>query len=197
MKICYSVILIILIATTLQGQQGMEPTPYESIESKPDQYTAATILARMIDGLGYRYHWATRSLTDEDLIFRPSEDASSVIETMHHIHSLSLLILNTLQGKPHTRANHEDLAYIELRHTTLMNLSKASNILTSHPDMDLNTLQIIFQRGDRTSSFDLWHLINGPIADAIYHTGQIVSFRRTNENPLHPKVSVFMGKNRE
>lgn len=36
-------------------------------------------------------------------------------------------------------------------------------------------------------------LINGPITDAIYHTGQVVSFRRTSGNPIPKGVNVFLG----
>jgi len=37
-------------------------------------------------------------------------------------------------------------------------------------------------------------MMNGPLADAIYHVGQIVVFRRANGNPQNPRVNVFMGK---
>ena len=63
--------------------------------------------------------------------------------------------------------------------------------------MDMSTKKIIFKRGDKESVFEFWHLLNGQLSDAIYHTGQIVSFRRTNENPVNPKMNVFMGKNRD
>ena len=33
--------------------------------------------------------------------------------------------------------------------------------------------------------------------DAIYHTGQIVSFRRTTGNPIDSSVNVFMGSYRQ
>ena len=37
-----------------------------------------------------------------------------------------------------------------------------------------------------------WHIINGPIADAFTHVGQINSFRRLSGNPV-PKANVFTG----
>ena len=37
-----------------------------------------------------------------------------------------------------------------------------------------------------------WHIINGPIADALTHVGQINSFRRLVGNPT-PKAQVFLG----
>lgn len=39
-----------------------------------------------------------------------------------------------------------------------------------------------------------YNLINGPIADAIWHTGQLASFRRSSGNPINSKVNHFTGK---
>jgi len=38
-----------------------------------------------------------------------------------------------------------------------------------------------------------WHIINGPISDALTHVGQINSFRRLSGNCV-PKANVFTGK---
>jgi hypothetical protein len=37
-----------------------------------------------------------------------------------------------------------------------------------------------------------WYIINGPLADALTHIGQINSFRRIAGNPA-PKARVFFG----
>jgi hypothetical protein len=37
-----------------------------------------------------------------------------------------------------------------------------------------------------------WHIINGPVSDALTHVGQINSFRRLAGNPA-PKANVFVG----
>ena len=193
------VIAIFLSVNSAQSQDTtMQVTPYASIESYPEVFTAATMVARTIDGLGYRYYWATEGLTDEDLIFRPSEDASNVIETLEHLLGLTEGVLNCISGKPNIRPQAErNLSYQEMRHESLINLKKASDLLIASPDMDMSTRNVIFKRGDNESVFEFWHLLNGHLSDAIYHTGQIVSFRRTNENPVNPKMNVFMGKNRE
>lgn len=188
----------ICIAFVIGSSAQVAPVPYSSIESKPEKFTAATMVARMIDGLGYRYYWSTESLTDDDMIFRPSEDAASVIETVEHVMNLSKTILNAIEGKPNIRGTKsETLSFKEMREKALHNLYQSSKILTENPDLDMSQLQLTFKRGETESSFDFFHVLNGPLADAIYHTGQIVSFRRTNENPINPKVNVFMGKNRE
>ena len=43
-------------------------------------------------------------------------------------------------------------------------------------------------------TFPFWNHLNGPIADALWHSGQIVSNRRASGNPLNSKVNVFIGK---
>jgi hypothetical protein len=58
---------------------------------------------------------------------------------------------------------------------------------------DLEKANVIFDRGGKQSQFPLWNLINGPISDALYHTGQVVSFRRSSGNPIPKGVNVFLG----
>ena len=43
-------------------------------------------------------------------------------------------------------------------------------------------------------TFPFWNMINGPISDAIWHSGQVVANRRASGNPINPKVNVFIGK---
>ena len=69
----------------------------------------------------------------------------------------------------------------------------AAQILQEKTDQELQTLKIIFDRGGEHSEFPAWNLINGPISDALYHTGQVVSFRRTSGNPIAKGVNVFLG----
>jgi len=68
--------------------------------------------------------------------------------------------------------------------------------LKANPDQNLSELKVIFKRGENESEFPFWNVINGQISDAIYHTGQVVSFRRSSGNPMNPKVNVFSGKTR-
>ena len=58
---------------------------------------------------------------------------------------------------------------------------------------DLSQFKIVFNRGGKTSEYPFWNQINGPIADAIWHTGQIITHRRTSGNPYNSKASVFTG----
>ena len=53
--------------------------------------------------------------------------------------------------------------------------------------------QIQFDR-PRDNTFPFWNQINGPISDAIWHSGQVVMNRRASGNPLRKGVNVFLGK---
>ena len=81
----------------------------------------------------------------------------------------------------------------ELRLATLENLKLASEKVSLINN--LKDFNMLFQNPLK-KTLPFWHVLNGPIADAIYHTGQIVSFRRTSGNPINPKVNVLMGKTR-
>ena len=83
--------------------------------------------------------------------------------------------------------------YESIRNETLQFLEKASKNFSNLNSEELDQMKIKFNRGGTIKSFPIWNLLNGPIADAIYHTGQIVSFRRTTGNPIDSSVNVFMG----
>ena len=169
--------------------------PLEAIPAAPESTTSGNVLARMTQGLGYRYHWATKDLREEDLNYRPSPEASSTYETLEHLYGLAEMIRNAAQSTPSERPlaqMPED--YSALRAATLALLEEASNSFLNKDAAAIEALQLIIQRGGKTYSFPIWNLMNGPLSDALYHTGQVVSFRRTTGNPIHPGVNVFMGK---
>ena len=166
--------------------------PYKEIPSYPSNYTEGTVVSRMIDGLGYRYYWATKDLRTKDLDFRPDTHARSIYETMEHIYGLSIMVLNASKNQVNQRADTSQMKVNDLRLATLENLKLASEKISS-----LNNLEdfnILFQNSSKRKTLPFWHVLNGPLADAIYHTGQIVSFRRTSGNPMNSKVNVLMGK---
>ena len=108
------------------------------------------------------------------------------------------MIKNAAMNEPNIRGEEEEeMTWEEKRAKTLLNIKAASDELKGKSAEELNTLKIIFKRGEQESTFPLWNLLNGPIADAIYHCGQIVAFRRASGNPQDPGVSVFSGKTRE
>ncbi len=54
---------------------------YAEIPEYPEHYTAGTVLGRIVDGLGFRYRWATQGLTERELAYRPSESCRAESES--------------------------------------------------------------------------------------------------------------------
>ncbi len=176
----------------------MAALPYREIPAAPDSFTAENVAARMIDGLGFRFYWATEGLRPEDLAFRPSPEARSSEETIDHILGLSQIVINAIKNRPNERSGEETspLSFEVKRKKTLDNLKEASDLLKNSGGR-LADYDIIFVNGENRSEFPFWNMINGPIADALWHVGQVVSFRRSSGNPFNSKASVLTGKVRE
>lgn len=194
--IFFSFIFILMTNHQIQAQK-ME-LPYKEIPDYPSNYASGNIVSRMIDGLGFRYYWATEGLTDKDLSYQPSEGGRTAIQTINHIYSLSQSILMTNKGEHIVRPdNTPDYSFDELRKMTLNNLKQASDLVLGKDIDALQELIIVFQQGENTSEFPYWNMINGMITDCIHHTGQIVLMRRASGNPQNPNVNVFLGKTKE
>ena len=177
-------LLTILISIVIEAQNN-DKLPYDEITDLPEVYTAANVTARMVDGLGFRYYWATEGLRSEDLIYKPSETGRTSAETIDHIYGLSTFILASIANEERQKMTFD--SFEEQRKQTLLNLKKASDILKNTED--LSKL--------KAGKYPFWNMINGPIADALWHCGQVVSMRRASGNPFNSKVSVFTGKVRE
>ena len=193
-KFLISFILSIVFSMT-QAQNNDNHLPYYEIPEAAESYNAGTVLARMIDGLGFRYYWASEGLRPEDLEFRPSENARTTAETIDHILGLSFVILNSALNKVNEGNDFKNMSFDEKRKLTLNNLKTASDIFKKSEELD--DFKIVFKGKSGLNTYPLWNQINGPIADAIWHCGQVVSFRRSSGNPFNGKASVFLGKLRE
>jgi hypothetical protein len=191
---------IAIIFPTMAQEQSNQSTdlPYYQIPDYPAEYTANTVAARVVDGLGFRYYWATEGLRAEDLAFKPNEEARTTEETIDHILGLSRLILNSVKKVSNERsANQPVLNYEQKRIETLENIKMTSDILKASKPGEMEEFKVVFKNNERTTEFPFWNQLNGPIADAIWHTGQVVSFRRSSGNPFNSKASVFNGKLRD
>ncbi|WP_323788560.1 hypothetical protein [Psychroserpens sp.] len=184
-------ILALLFSTIIQAQTEKQQLPYYEIPEYSETFTAGTVAARLIDGLGFRFYWASEGLTDIDLEYQPNEDVRSASETIDHILDLSYIIVNSTLKKANQQVEKNEMTYAQKREQTLMNLKTAADILRGSDD--ISQFKIIF--GEREIPF--WNQINGPIADAIWHCGQLASFRRTSGNPINPKISHFNGTVKE
>ncbi len=189
MKSFYTLLIITLLINTTTAQNNTRPYYYE-IPEAPKEYTAATVVSRMVDGLGFRYYWATEGLRPEDLTFKPNESARTTEQTIDHILGLSQVILNSTL-KVANGAKQPEMTFEEKRKKTLENLEKAAKILRN--SKDISEYKIIFGK----TEFPYWNQINGPISDALWHTGQVVSFRRSSGNPFPKGVSVLRGTKKD
>ena len=176
----------------IKAQEHHEELPYYQIPDAPESYTQGAIAARMVDGLGFRYYWATEGLRSEDLQFRPGEGARSSEETIDHILGLSNVILNSALHKVNEGFDSSGMSFEQKRMMTLTNIQSAADIFRKSDD--LSQFTVVFKGKDGNREFPFWNQINGPISDAIWHCGQVVTFRRSSGNPFNSKVSVFMGK---
>src|SRR5882724_2026265 len=118
--------LILLLTATLtlnlvkgQDQKLKEALdnklPYSEIPTNADKYTAGNVASRLIDGLGFRFYWATDGLRDEDLIFKPNKETRSTIETIEHIYEMSLMISNAATETINTFDHSPRLSFNEMR----------------------------------------------------------------------------------
>lgn len=193
MKIYITFFIVTMFSiNTLDAQDKMEEKlPYYEIPEHSEVYTAGTVAARMVDGLGFRYYWATEGLRDEDLAYKPSEEARTTSETIDHIYGLTKVIVNSTLKKTNSRVEESEMTFAEKRKKTLENIKTAAEILRA--SKDISEFKIVFGENE----FPFWNQLNGPIADALWHCGQVISFRRSSGNPYNSKASVFSGKVRE
>ena len=185
-------ILIVPIFLWFTFVQAQEKPYFYDIPSAPDTYSAAGVSARLVDGLGFRYFWATEGLTDSDLNFKPSDEARTSLQTIEHIYGLTTVLLNTVRKQP-TGKSDQPVGFEKLREGTLENLRQAS-LLLRQSDANPEEMLMIFERANGNAEYPFWNLINGPISDALWHVGQVVSFRRSSGNPLPSGVNVLQGK---
>ena len=82
-----------LISTNSMAQD--KTLPFYEIPEAPTTFNECTVVARMIEGLGFRYYWATEGLRPEDLIYKASASGRTSEETIDHIYGLSKVIVNS------------------------------------------------------------------------------------------------------
>ena len=190
-KILITFIFLFTLSINAQTDKKEIDLPFSEIGEYPADFSQANIISRMIEGLGYRYYWATKSLTENDLNYKSSEDARSTIQIIEHTYSLTMMISSSFEKKEF-KFTSVTYNYDELRTKTLLKLKYIHDELRSNPDF--SQLFIKFERGGTKMEFPFWNQINGPISDALWHCGQVVMNRRSSGNPLQSGVNVFLGK---
>lgn len=169
----------------------MSALPFSSIGTYPDSYSPTTVLSRMIEGIGFRFYWATEGLRQIDLDYKPCKDGRSCYETIEHVSMLTDAICDAFAGRVYNFSNHKS-GFGAYREGALNNLNTIFNALKENPDLSDVSVRLDYNGQDVITPF--WNLINGPFSDIIYHTGQIVAFRRIAGNPINQGVNVFLGQ---
>lgn len=177
--------------TTMRVESA--PLPYAEIPEAPAEYNACTVAARMIDGLGFRYYWATEGLRPVDLAYQPREDARTVEATIEHIYGLTNVVYSTIHQHTHRPQSKNDMTFANMRVQTLMMLKSTSDALRAADPNALESFNLVFERNGKQSDYPFWNLLNGPLADAMWHVGQVVSFRRASGNPINARVRLLSG----
>lgn len=196
MKNLVTTILGLLLLVTAQAQNSA--LPFYQIPDAPTTYTSGTVAARMVDGLGFRYYWATEGLRPADLNYAPGNDTRTCQETLVHIYEMSFIILRTTAKQVfEVGSNPKPTDFATMRRITLENLQAASANLRAATDADMPQMNVVIRGSNGTTQLPFWNIVNGPIADCLWHVGQVVSFRRASGNPFNEKVSVLMGRLRE
>ena len=153
---------------------------YYKIPHYPETTSGTAILVRLLDGLGFRFRWSTEGLRNNDYNYRPASDCMNIKELVQHIWGLINWVCLSLG---HMEFKREDEPLL-IRNDILEMIYVLRESLISLRDEELCGVTI--------DGKPFWYIINGPLADALTHVGQINSFRRMAENPA-PKARVFLG----
>jgi hypothetical protein len=187
--------LFVIASLSVNVAFAQAPTlPYREIPQAPAAYSAGGLAARLIDGLGFRFYWATEGLRPQDLSFKHSPDTRTSLETLEHIYEMSVMIRNATTRQINEGSQIKKLAFAELREATLVNLKAASDAVRKATDDDFGQFTARFRdKNGALVEYPFWNMINGPMADCLWHVGQVVAMRRASGNPFTENVSLFMG----
>jgi hypothetical protein len=153
---------------------------FYEIPDYPENVAGTSVLVRLLDGLGFRFRWSTEGLSDKDYTFRPAPDCMSIEELVRHIWGLVNWVCQSMCLDRFRKQDHISL----VRRSVLEMIHALREALLSKSDEELTAIHI--------RELPFWHIVNGPVADALTHVGQINSFRRLAGNPT-PKANVFRG----
>ena len=162
---------------------------YQNLPAPPNDCTAANVLARLVDSLGYRFYLATNGLSEKEADFRPVEGSMNIRELLDHMHKVLFFAYQAFYSDASFRKGMHSLE--EYREGILELAHDFSGRLKEITEEELAASQVYLKRTDTHYSF--WYLINGPIGDVLTHIGQINSWRRMAGNPVE-RTSPFTGE---
>jgi len=155
----------------------------------PNQFTASSMLARLVDTIKVRYQLATDGLTQSNIEFRATPESMSMMELQKHI----LLLLKWVSKSIHAPMKKKEKAidFEDFRRDIVETCEILYQHLLQMDDDSLSSVTIYLKRDD--THYPVWYIINGPLSDAMHHIGQIVTWRRIDGNPV-AKISPFTAK---
>jgi len=165
------------------------PQGYETLPDPPSTASATAALVRLVDGLAFRFRWATEDLTAQVYAQRPRDDFWTLRELVEHVYTLARWVERSLDESAR-RPRASDIGLNELRDATLATLWRARTRLAEMDDAAWLALTITGSRERGPES--VWCMINGPLADALTHVGQINTWRKLAGSPA-PRADVFRG----
>ena len=160
--------------------------PFKDISQTPLEVTATNTLLRMVEGLAFRYRWATENLSEKNMKFRPHHTSMSLEEVNSHIFDLVDSTYRVFGGKKQYKESL--ISFQEIREANLFLLQKLVTQLRK-----MNDSELVEMEKNTSRKLPFWYWINGPLADALTHVGQITSWRRIAGNPQLKGVNVFIG----
>lgn len=166
----------------------MSQLPYNNIPAPPSAMTSGAFFARLLDGLAFRFRWATEGMSDADAAFQPTPESMSTIKLCKHLCLLSNMIDAGCGGTMDPELHKSD-DFQELRRRFLGKLESIRARVAAMDDARVGALKVTHPA---KGEFPVWNLISGPVADALTHVGQINGWRRMAGNPA-PKVNIFEG----
>jgi hypothetical protein len=176
------IIIICILFLSLFNLKAQEKLPFYEIPKQTEEYTAQAVVMRQIAALGFRFYWASEGLTEKDLQYKPTPESKSTLETIKHIYNMSFWMLTLTETEHPQPKKTGKISLEELRKATLNNYQALSNRVKNVNDLkELSIKSKFFQ------------IINGPISDSIWHSGQIATFRRITGNPINSNISHFTG----
>lgn len=155
---------------------------FRSVTAYPKRRDANGVVVRLIDSLGYRFYWATEGLTEGDYEFSPGAGCQTIGALVGHVWRLANWIHHSVLGKglDTNRSADPEGQREQVLHLLYHIRQHVAEI----------GQEALFQKSIDGLAF--WHILNGPLSDALTHTGQITSFRRLNGNAV-PRHYVFLG----
>lgn len=166
-------------------------TLYHSIPNVPATITSSHILVRLVDSIGFRFRWATEGLTESNFNFKPCDTSMTIKELLLHIHRLSYMANKGFGNQFPIQKEFTNNASIITE--TLHQYNALSTHLKTMTVEDLNTATFLSPKSS-PEPLPFWYMINGPLADALTHVGQISSWRRIAGNPQPKGVQLLLGK---